>query len=125
MYQVTCRNLDEAHYLLAIINSHTLENAVRDYMPKGLFGARDLEKHLWKLPIPEYDSNNGRHAELSRLGRTAAQECKQLLVQLVLLNGEDWLTVERARSNLRVGWQPGSSTAQAIESAVGALLASG
>ena len=42
---------------------------------------------------------------------------------LVALNGEDWLTVEQARSNLRYHWQPGSPTAQAIEKAVGELLA--
>ncbi len=27
-------------------------------MPKGQFGARDLQKHLWKLPIPEFDPDN-------------------------------------------------------------------
>ena len=114
--------MDEAHYLLAIINSRALEDAVRDLMPKGLFGARDLEKHLWKLPIPEYDASNETHAALSRLGETAAAECEILLAELVALNGDDWLTVEHARSSLRHGWQPGSVTAQAIESAVEKLL---
>ncbi len=123
LYQVTCRNLEEARYLLAIINSRTLEREVSHFMPKGLFGARDLEKHLWKLPIPEYDAGNESHAALSRLGRTAERECKALLNKLAALNGEDWLTVTNARSSIRNGWQPGSETAQAIETAVAALLA--
>ena len=125
LYQVICRNLDEAYYLLAIINCVALETAVRNFMPTGLFGARHLHKHLWKLPIPEYDAENENHAELSRLGHTAAQECRKLIAELTLLNGKDWLTVELARSGLRNGWQPGSATAQAIEAAVRHLLASG
>ena len=125
LYQVSCRNLEEAYYLLAIINSQTLEREVSHFMPKGLFGARDLEKHLWKLPIPEYDASNQIHAELSRLGRTAEQECRALLDELTALNGEDRLTTANARSSIRNGWQPANPTAQAIEATVAELLAAG
>ena len=68
LYQVTCRDLNEAYYLLAIINSDTLRASVDQFMPKGLFGARHLHKHLWKLPIPAYDPNDANHNDLSRLG---------------------------------------------------------
>ena len=125
LYQVICRDLSEAYYLLAIINSLALERAVGDFMPKGLFGARDLEKHLWKLPIPEYDASDRLHLELSRLGEEAAQECREALDLLTALNGPDWLTTANARSGLRNGWQKSSETAQAIEAAVGKLLAAG
>jgi len=84
-----------------------------------------LEKHLWKLPVPEYDGEDDRHARLSVLGREAARECRVLLDELIALNEKGWLTVERARSSLRNGWQPGSETAQAIEGEVRALLAAG
>ena len=125
LYQVTCRNLDEAHYLMAIINSKVLEAVVEHLMPRDLFGARDLEKHLWKLPIPEYDSGNKKHTALSHLAETAAQEAEAVVAELTALNGEDWLTTANARSSLRNGWQPGSPTAQAIEAAVRELLAVG
>ena len=81
-----------------------------------------MEKHLWKLPIPEYDANNELHARLSQLGLDAEQECREWLDKLVALNGKEWLTVERARSTLRNGWQQSSDTARAIEEAVGELL---
>ena len=55
LYWIPCRDGDEANYLLAIINSNALQEAVQPFMSKGQFGARDLHKHLWKLPIPEYD----------------------------------------------------------------------
>ena len=125
LYQVTCRNVDEAYYLLAIINSRALEAAVEHLMPRGLFGARDLEKHLWKLPIPEYDAGNETHAALSRLGETAALEAEEAVAELAALNGEDWLTTANVRSSLRNGWQGSSDTAQAIEQAVGILLTAG
>ena len=55
LFWITCKNLLEAHYLLAIINSDALYEAVVSLMPKGQFGARHLHKHLWKLPIPKFD----------------------------------------------------------------------
>ena len=115
LYQVACRNLDEAHYLLAIINSVALEQRVMDFMTKGLFGARGLEKHLWMVSIPEYDAADDRHAELSRLGQSAAGE--------VAARRKQGLGV--GRTELRNEWQPQSPTAQSIEAAVRALLAAG
>ena len=52
LFWTTCTSLAEAHYLLAIINSDALYQGVTPLMSKGQFGARDLQKHLWKLPIP-------------------------------------------------------------------------
>ena len=118
LYQVTCHNLDEAYYLLAIINSDALATAVNQFMPKGLFGARHLHKHLWKLPIPEYDPNDADHANLSRLGRRAAVEAEKVIAGL----GYPVPSVTKARSVLRHEWQPNSHTALAIETAVHAFL---
>ena len=126
LYQVTCRNMHEAYYLLAIINSNALARAAKPFCTTNWAREiRDLEKHLWKLPIPEYDGGNERHDRLAMLGLEAVQECRELLDELIALNDDDWLTVENARSNLRHGWQPGSATAQAIETEVRQLLASG
>ena len=118
LYQVACHTLDEAHYLLAIINSDALATAVNQFMPKGLFGARHLHKHLWKLPIPAYDPNDADHVNLSRLGRRAAVEAKKVIAAL----GDPVPSVTKARSVLRHEWQPSSATAQNIETAVQQLL---
>ncbi len=118
LYQVTCQNLDEAYYLLAIINSDALATAVNQFMPKGLFGARHLHKHLWKLPIPAYDPNDADHANLSRLGKRAAVEAENVIAGL----GDPVPSVTKARSVLRHEWQPNSVTAQNIETAVQQLL---
>ena len=118
LYQVTCRNTDEACYLLAIINSDALSEYVVPLMPKGQFGARDLHKHLWKLPIPEYASNDASLVDLSRLGRRAAAEAEGIIAPM----RSPTLTRDKARSVLRHEWQPNSPTAQRIESAVQNLL---
>ena len=56
LFWISCKDMQEANYLLAIINSKRLyATAVTPLMPKGQFGARHLHKHLWKLPIPEFD----------------------------------------------------------------------
>ena len=79
LYWITCQILQEAHYLLAIINSDRLYESVLPLMPKGQFGARDLMKHLWKLPIPEFDPNDDLHKKISEAGSTAAEGAAQQL----------------------------------------------
>ena len=88
LYWLTCRHIDEANYLLAIINSDALRNAVAPLMSKGQFGARDLHKHLWKLPILELDASNSLHIEISRAGEAAAAGALQQLKKL----REGWVT---------------------------------
>ena len=82
LYWVICKDIEEANYLLAIINSDALYEAVQPLMSKGQFGARDLHKHLWKLPIPEYNPANPLHRAVSDAGATAAQAAAAQLAQL-------------------------------------------
>ena len=99
-YWVTCRNEQEAHYLLAIINSDTLYQAVTPLMNKGQFGARDLHKHLWKLPIPEFDAGDFKHQAVAEAGSWAVLEAAHRLEELRQEYGER-LTVTIARRELR------------------------
>ena len=119
-YQVACRNQDEAHYLLSIINSDALADAAKPFCPTNWARKiRTLHKSLWKLPIPAYDSDNTLHTELSSLGKTAAADAAEIISNLDVVNG---YTADRA---MRHYWQPTSPTAQAIEKAVAELLGGG
>ena len=93
--------------------------------PKAYSGIGDLHKHLWKLPIPEYDANNGDQVKLSRLGRTAEQEATEKFKALEASLSPEKLTYSRVRAELRDVWQPTSNSAAAIELAVGKLLMTG
>ncbi len=122
LFWVACRDAPEANYLLAIINSDALYELVTPLMSKGQFGARDLQKHLWKLPIPEYDSSIALHAEVSEAGRAAATGAAKHLERL--RQERDRVTVTIARRELR-NWLRTSDEGQAVEDAVGRLLGGG
>ena len=121
LYWITCKSIEEAHYLLAIINSDVLHNAAKPLMSKGQFGARDLHKHLWKLPIPEYDADNPLHADASDAGKAAAAGAARQLAQARAERGNA-VSVTIARRELRK-WLRSSQEGQRVEEVVGELLA--
>lgn len=83
-------------------------------MSKGQFGARDVQKHLWKLPIPEYNPAAALHAEIAAAG-AAAVKLAELREQR-----RERLTVTIVRREVRA-WLRASSEG----AAVARLLASG
>ena len=120
LYWVICKNIDEANYLLAIINSGVLYGMVYGIMPKGQFGARHLQKHLWKLPIPEFDPTQELHVAIAEAGATAAAGARAQLAQLREERG-DKLTVTIVRRELR-SWLATSPEGRAVEEVVRELL---
>ena len=119
LFWIPCRDVQEAYYLLAIINSDALYELVTPLMSKGQFGARDLQKQLWKLPIPEFDPGNAFHVQVSDAGQVAVQAAAEQLAQL---NQErERVTVTIARREIRK-WLRESKEGKAVEKAVGELL---
>ena len=119
LYWVSCHTVQEARYLLAVINSDTLRKRVEPLMPKGQFGARHLHKHLWKLPIPRFDPANADHIAVSDAG-AAAEEAAQRQLQTILANNEQ-ATTTTVRKELRA-WLETSPAGHAVEDAVEKLL---
>ena len=109
----------EAHYLLAIINSDVLSNRVAPFMSKGQFGARDLQKQLWKLPIPQFNPANPLHAEVSEAGKAAMRSVEEWLERL--RHERDKVTVTIARREIRKHLRE-SDEGEAVEAAVRTLL---
>ena len=119
LFWISCKDVQEANYLLAIINSQTLYEAVKQFMAKGQFGARHLQKHLWKLPIPEFDAGEPSHIAISDAGRAAAEGATERLSRL--RQERDHVTVTIARRELRK-WLAESEQGRAVETLVGELL---
>ncbi|WP_433419771.1 N-6 DNA methylase [Microtetraspora malaysiensis] len=71
LYWATVTSYDEGLYLCAILNCPALTQLVRPLMSYGK-DERDIDKHIWKLPIPLYDPSNEVHARLATLGRLEA-----------------------------------------------------
>ena len=124
LYQTICRSEEEAHYLLAILNSNELAIRAKPFCPTNWAKKiRHFHKHGWKLPIPRYDGGDARHVRLSELGQAAEEECAALIAQSGLLDKPAGDAQSRpARRLLRHTWQPQSETARAIEAAVAELL---
>ena len=122
LYWVACKEIREANYLLAIINSQALYDAATPLMAKGQFGSRDLVKQIWKLPIPEFDASKPLHMAISRAGEAAAAGAAKQLEQL--RQDRPKLTVTIARRELRK-WLRASTEGKAVEEGVGKLLGAG
>ena len=110
-------------YLTAVINSQVLEQKLAPLMPKGQFGARHVQKHLWRLPIPEYDESNDLHQEIAAAGASAAEAAKSVLAELRAEREESGksFSVTIARRELR-RWLSESEEGQRVEALVGRLL---
>ncbi len=121
LFWIACKDIQEANYLLAIINSDTLASAVNQYTTPNWSGnTRDLHKHLWKLPIPEFDAANSLHREAAEAGAAAALGVAGRLAELREERGAR-LTVTIARRELRA-WLRAGAEGRAVEGMVGRLL---
>ena len=123
LFWTSCGSSDEADYLLAIINSDALYQAVQPLMAKGQFGARHLQKHLWKLPIPEFDPRQKLHMTIAKAGERAAAGAAKKLAELREQRGDD-VGVTIVRRELRK-WLRESPQGKQVEAAVSALLGRG
>ena len=120
LYWIACKSTNEAHYLLGIINSHTLHEFVAPFVPKGQFGNRHIHKHLWKLPIPEFDLKQKLHVAIAKAGERAATGAAQKLAEVREERGAN-VSVTIVRRELRK-WLRESNEGKEVEAAVGQLL---
>ncbi len=118
-YWIPCDFHDEAAYLLAVINSVALYSAVKDLMPSGQFGPRHVHKHLWRLPIPKFDSTIRLHTEISEAGLQAAAVANRTLSELN--RSQQKVTVTIARREIR-NMLTESQEGQRVESLIDRLL---
>ena len=121
LFWVACKDVNEANYLMAIINSDVVATSVNKYtVPNWAGNTRHLHKHVWKLPIPEFDRDNRLHVTLAEAGERVAVGASARLAELRSERGER-LTVTIARRELRA-WLRGSAEGRAVEGVVGRLL---
>ena len=120
LFWIGVTQANEANFLLSIINSETMYEALAPLMPKGQFGARHVQKHLWKLPIPRYGESVRLHRNLAQAGEAAAAGVQVELAKLREERG-DKLTVTIARREIRK-WLRESGEGKAVERLVGELL---
>jgi len=94
LYWTSVSAVDEARYLVALLQSNTARAAVEALQSRGQWGARHFDKVMFTLPIPPFDATNSLHAELAEAGARAEQVAAR-----VPLTGDESST--RARRAIR------------------------
>jgi hypothetical protein len=79
LYWMAARNLEEADYVAAILNSTAANEAIKPFQSMGLMGERDIEKKVLDLPIPRFDGQDPQHRELAHLGSQARSQVTTFL----------------------------------------------
>lgn len=72
-YWGAARSLDEADFLVAIMNTPSLTAMTRPFMSYGK-DERHIDSAVWNIPIPLYDEKNQHHIEIRDIGRVLAAE---------------------------------------------------
>lgn len=78
-YVYYTHELNEAYYLTAILNSKAPNELMKDFQPKGLFGARHVHKKILDIYYPKFDASEKLHIRLSELSETAHQITQKYL----------------------------------------------
>ncbi|MGY3342028.1 MULTISPECIES: N-6 DNA methylase [unclassified Bradyrhizobium] len=79
LYWAATSTEDEADYLCAILNAPVVTDMARPFMSYGK-DERDIAKHIWQLPIPEFNRDDASHVALAKLAREAQGVAEQTQV---------------------------------------------
>lgn len=66
LYWATIRSEDEANYLSGVVNAPVTTELTRPLMSYGK-DERHIHKHIWELPIPEFDPADASHQRIAQL----------------------------------------------------------
>jgi methylase of polypeptide subunit release factors len=64
-YWSAANSLEEAAYVVAVLNTQIVLNRVKDLQPVGQRDPRHFDNLVWTLPIPEFDAAEVLHADLA------------------------------------------------------------
>jgi hypothetical protein len=92
LYWLPASSRDEAHYLCALLNSEALRIRIAKFQSRGQWGARDIDKYVFNMPIPRFAKGDRQHAALSEAGKRAAAVAAR-----VPLSGEEHFIAARRK----------------------------
>jgi hypothetical protein len=70
-YVYYTKNLKEAYYLAAILNSKTPNQMMKAFQSTGLFGPRDIHKKILDIYYPKFNDKDAVHLKLAELSEQA------------------------------------------------------
>lgn len=73
LYWYLADSEDEAIYIVGLLNSDALSDAIKDFQPEGGFGKRHIHTLPYKI-IPKYDNEDAAHIEVISRTRELTRE---------------------------------------------------
>lgn len=112
-YWLAAKSLEEAAYVVAILNSAIVLERVKDLQPVGQRDPRHFDNLVWTLPIPEFDPAEALHVDLAAASLHAASVAARVELPDVHFTAKRRLIREALTED---------GVAQSIERLVDALL---
>lgn len=81
LYWAAVGTIDEARYLIAVLNSSVLLERVAPLQNRGLFGARGFDKYVFSVPIPLYDAQLSSHRKIAKLAQQAEAAAEEVVLE--------------------------------------------
>ena len=74
---------EHALYLVGVLNSHMVNEAIKPYQSQGLKGERDIHRRPFEVcPIPLFDPNNSLHRKIAAVASDAREEVLKWRVKI-------------------------------------------
>ena len=81
-YTYETENQKEADYLVAVLNSRTVDTLIKPMQARGLWGPRDITKKVWELPIPQFNPEDRAHLRLAEIAEACAEKVTEMVPAL-------------------------------------------
>lgn len=83
-YRSYAASEEEALYLVGILNTTVVNDAIKPYQPEGLLGERDIHRRPFEVcPIPLFDARNPLHRRIAEVAREARQVLLPVVPKMV------------------------------------------
>jgi hypothetical protein len=79
------RTEEEAHYLVGVLNTPFLNEAIKPFQPQGLMGERHIHRRPFEAcNIPLFDPENALHREIAKVSAAARAELLPIVPKMEL-----------------------------------------
>ncbi|WP_219461610.1 N-6 DNA methylase [Nonomuraea rhizosphaerae] len=94
LYWGAAASVEEAQYVIAVLNSQSFLDRVRPLQARGQHNPRHFDKYIWQVPVPLFDPQDESHRRLA----TLSAEAEEFVASLELPGG---VSFEAVRGKVR------------------------
>lgn len=88
---------NDAFFITAFLDTSVVNRVIKPFQSRGLWGARDIYKIPFELPIPQYVDSMASHKKIAELSKECARAATSRLQELIKETNEDTANATPAR----------------------------